>query len=51
MLLSPISHGGGAMVKVPRAQGQALAAVVDGTFNGSWRSSDGLEIRRENVGA
>lgn len=50
-LLSPIAHGGGAMVKVPRAQGQALAAVVAGDINESWRSGDGLSVRMENLGA
>ena len=34
----------GAMVKAPRAQGQALEAMVLGTLTSDWRSIDGLRL-------
>ena len=33
--------GGGAMVKGPRAQGEALAAFLEGSLHPGWRSRDG----------
>lgn len=42
-LLTP-EAGPGAMVKSPRAQGEALAAFVRGDLNEGWRSSDGLRL-------
>jgi hypothetical protein len=39
-LVAPIAHGGsGAQVTVPRAQGQAVAALFGGGLNRKWRSS------------
>lgn len=35
----------GAMVKAPRAQGEAFAALLAGKFSEGWRSSDGLAMR------
>ncbi len=43
-LLSPIVVGGGAMVKSPRAQGEALAALLRGEVSSGWTSSDGLAL-------
>ncbi len=34
----------GAMVKSPRAQGEAFAALFEGSLTREWRSSDGLGI-------
>jgi hypothetical protein len=43
LLLSP--HGGpGAMVLVPRAQGEALTALLRGSMDATWSSSDGLRL-------
>lgn len=42
-LISP-ERGTGAMVKAPRAQGQALNAFVQGTLDESFLSSDGLGL-------
>jgi hypothetical protein len=42
-LLSP-ERALGAMVKSPRAQGQAFAALLRGELTAAWRSSDGLKI-------
>ena len=42
-LLSP-GRALGAMVKSPRAQGQALAALLRGELTAAWRSSDGLKV-------
>lgn len=41
-LLSPVIQGGGAMVKVPRAQGQAVTALIDAGLPEMWQSSDSL---------
>lgn len=42
-LISPVSTGGGAMVKVPRAIGEALAEIAeDGVLPEHWASSDGV---------
>jgi hypothetical protein len=43
-LLSPVAQGGGAMVKVPRAQGQAVAVLIDRGLPKAWRSSDSLSL-------
>ena len=43
-LVSPVSVGGGAMVKVPRAQGQAVASLITVGLNQTWRSSDSLDL-------
>ena len=34
----------GAMVKAPRAQGEAIAAFLAGGLNDDWQSSDGLRL-------
>ena len=44
-LLSPVIQGGGAMKKVPRAQGQAVAALIDANLPQIWRSSDSLCLK------
>jgi hypothetical protein len=43
LLLSPRA-GPGAMVLSPRAQGEALAALLQGSVSASWLSSDGLRL-------
>lgn len=48
-LISPVAHGGGAMVKVPRAQGQAVAALIDTGLDQAWRSSDSLSLEIESL--
>jgi hypothetical protein len=49
ILLSPLIAGGGAMVKAPRAQGEAFSAVLRGEFSADWRSSDGASIEWHRV--
>jgi hypothetical protein len=44
-LVSPVAHGGGAMVKVPRAQGQAVAALISPGLHQGWQSSDSLSLK------
>lgn len=39
----------GAMVKAPRAQGQALAAFLTRQLSASWRSSDGLSLHTVKI--
>lgn len=48
-LVSPVAHGGGAMVKVPRAQGQAVAALINTGLDQAWRSSDSLSLTTESL--
>lgn len=48
-LVSPVAHGGGAMVKVPRAQGQAVAALIKTGLDQAWRSSDSLSLTTESL--
>ena len=43
----PQVRGGGAMVKAPRAQGEALAAVLSGQLIDGWLSSDGVGLSSE----
>lgn len=43
MILAP-EAARGAMVKAPRAQGEALAAFLSGRLTDDWRSSDGLRL-------
>jgi hypothetical protein len=43
VLLSP-EVGGGAMVKTPRALGEALAQVLEGRLPSGWASSDGTSL-------
>jgi hypothetical protein len=51
ILASPVARGSGsgAMVKVPRAQGQALAALINRGLDQDWRSSDSLSLKIESV--
>lgn len=49
VLLTPVA-GPGSMKKAPRAEGQALLALVNGQFSESWRSTDGLAMREEKLG-
>ena len=46
-LVAPISRGGGAMVRVPRASGEAIAAFVANELHDLWRSSDDLSLEIE----
>jgi hypothetical protein len=48
-LVSPVSVGGGAMVKVPRAQGQAIASLITAGLHPTWRSSDSLDLEIRNL--
>jgi len=48
-LVSPVAHGGGAMVKVPRAQGQAVAALINTGLDSAWRSSDSLSLETKSL--
>jgi hypothetical protein len=43
-LVSPVSYGGGAMVKVPRAEGQAVSQLIEADLKEAWQSSDGLSL-------
>ncbi len=45
VILSPICGRGGAMVKGPRTQGEALAAFLEGSLTSGWCSSDGLGLQ------
>ena len=40
----------GAMVKAPRAQGEAITAFLAGELNDNWRSSDGLRLQSSPAG-
>lgn len=44
-LVSPVYHGRGAMKKVPRAEGQAVAELIKAGLRGAWQSSDGLSLK------
>ncbi len=48
-LVSPVADGGGAMVKVPRAQGQAVAALINTGLDQACRSSDSLSLETESL--
>lgn len=48
-LVSPVAHGGGALVKVPRAQGQAIATLINTGLDQAWRSSDSLSLAIESL--
>ncbi len=48
-LVLPIARGGGAMGKVPRAQGQAVAALINTGLDQAWRSSDSLSLETESL--
>jgi hypothetical protein len=39
----------GAMVKSPRAQGEALSILLRGRLDGDWLSSDGLRLIAERL--
>ena len=49
VLLMPEPVQGGAMVKAPRSQGEAISTLISGKLNQGWRSSDGLEIYLEKI--
>ena len=50
-LVSPELRGGGALVKVPRAIGEALAVIgLTGTLAADWKSSDDVPIRITRIG-
>jgi hypothetical protein len=44
-LVCPVNKGGPAQVKVPRAQGEAIAELLTRGLNQNWRSSDNLKLR------
>jgi len=48
MLLSP-EEVPGAMVKSPRAQGEALSRLLRGEIDPSWVSSDGLHLNSTSL--
>jgi hypothetical protein len=48
-IVSPVAHGGGALAKVPRAQGQAIAALINTGLDQAWRSSDSLSLETESL--
>lgn len=48
-LVSPVAHGGGAMVKVPRAQGQAVTTLISTGLSQTWQSSDSLSLAIGNL--
>lgn len=48
-LLMPVSVGRGAMQNVPRAQGEALAALLEGSLHTGWTSSDGLHLEAQDL--
>jgi len=48
-LVSPIADGKGNMMKVPRAQGEAINALIKTGLDQSWRSSDGLSLRFKDL--
>ena len=50
LLLMPLSVGGGAMVKTPRAQGEALASLLRGPLTKGWTSTDGLSLDSVSLG-
>ena len=49
VFLMPEPIRGGAMVKAPRSQGEAVSALISGKFDQGWRSSDGLGIYAEKI--
>jgi hypothetical protein len=49
-LVSPVSFCGGAMVTVPRAEGQAVAELIKDGLKEPWRSSDGLSLKISTLG-
>lgn len=44
-LVSPIADGKGNMMKVPRAQGEAINTLISAGLDQAWRSSDGLSLQ------
>lgn len=48
-LVSPYDVGGAAMVKTPRALGEALTAGLDGRLDPDWRSSHGVPVAAERL--
>ena len=49
VLIMPEPVKSGAMVKSPRAQGEAISALISGKLDQGWCSSDGLEIVRKRI--
>jgi hypothetical protein len=49
MLVTPRTSGGGAMIKSPRAQAQALCAALAGELSTSWTSSEGIGIEARRL--
>lgn len=45
VLVAPVGEGGGALKKVPRAQGQAIATLINDGLTNDWRSSDGFALQ------
>lgn len=50
ILVSPVAKGGGAQVTVPKAIGEAFAAIVRRGIAPSWKSSDGLTLQTTTLG-
>jgi hypothetical protein len=49
VLLSPVVAGGGAMVKTPRAIGEAVVRLLEGGLPADWASSDGVPLKVERL--
>lgn len=49
VILAPIAVRG-AMVKAPRAEGEALGVFLSGRLTHDWRSSDGLWLQFQPAG-
>jgi len=44
-LVTPVVRGGGAMVRAPRALGQAINAAWRGELSSDWQAADGVGVR------
>jgi hypothetical protein len=49
ILFTPVVRGGGALVKTPKALGEAFCAAIDGELSAEWISSDGTPIEAHSL--
>jgi len=49
VLFAPLVRGGGALVKTPRALGEAFCAAIEGSLSSEWISSDGVPIETHSL--
>jgi hypothetical protein len=49
ILLAPAEVGGGAMVKTPRALGEAVRTALDNQLHTGWTSSDGILLQATSL--